>query len=109
MRSMRIAYGSAAPHASDEPAQAAARCESSAATAAATPGQSRGAAGRNSRSDGYQGVSVRSSSQRQSGAYGSITHAGRPIAPARWTMAVSTQITRSSPSMMAAVSSKPSS
>src|SRR6516162_5843322 len=38
---------------------------------------------RNRRTLGYHGLSLRSSSQRQSGAKGSMIHTGLPIAPAR--------------------------
>jgi hypothetical protein len=43
----------------------------------------------NSLALGYQGLSSRSSNQRQSGTYCRRTHTGRPSAPARWTGAVS--------------------
>jgi hypothetical protein len=46
---------------------------------------------------GYQGVSSRPRSQRQSGANGRSVHTGLPRAPARWAAAVSTVITRSRP------------
>ena len=53
---------------------------------------------------GYQGLSSRSSIQRQSGANGSSNHVGLPSAPARWTTDVSTAITRSRWAINAAVS-----
>ena len=59
---------------------------------------------RNSRIVGYQGLSLRSSSQRQSGAKGSATQTGTPSAPARWATAVSQVITRSRFIITAAVS-----
>ena len=55
---------------------------------------------------GYQGLSSRSSSQRQSGANGRATQTGTPSAPARWAMAVSEVMTRSRFFMTAAVSMK---
>src|SRR5215831_19366937 len=61
---------------------------------------------RNSLAVGYQGVSLRSSNHRQSGMKGNSTHTGRPNAPARLTMDVSIEITRSKDIIMAAVSSK---
>jgi len=51
--------------------------------------------GRNSRIVGYQGLSDRSSNQRQSGEKGSSTQTGFPKAPARWATDVSTEITKS--------------
>ena len=51
--------------------------------AASTPSQSPGRSCRNNRAVGYQGVSSRSNSQRQSGANGSMTQHGFPRAPAR--------------------------
>src|SRR2546423_400346 len=53
---------------------------------------------------GYQGVSVRFSIQRQSGAKERRVHTGRARAPAKWAMEVSTEITRSREPMNAAVS-----
>ena len=50
---------------------------------AITPGQSPGFGWRNSRMRGYQGLWSPVSVHRQSGEKGSITHASRPIAPAR--------------------------
>ena len=44
---------------------------------------------------GYQGLSSRASSHRQSGATGRATHTGTPSAPARWATAVSAVMTRS--------------
>jgi hypothetical protein len=61
---------------------------------------------RNSRIVGYQGLSFRSGSQRQSATNGSSTQTGLPIAPARWATAVSTAITRSRLAINAAVSVK---
>ena len=66
--------------------------------------QARGAAWRNRRTVGYHGVSCRPVSHRQSGANGSMTHAGRPSAPARWPTEVSTHTSRSRWARMAAVS-----
>ena len=68
----------------------AAHAPSASAAAAMASGRRLGPGERNRRSVGYQGVSVRSSSHRQSGAWGSITQAGRPMTPARCTTAVST-------------------
>ena len=59
---------------------------------------------RNSRIVGYQGLSSRSSSQRQSGEKGNATHTGAASAPARCATAVSDVITRSRFSITAAVS-----
>src|SRR5258706_5189370 len=56
--------------------------------------------------DGYQGVSWRSSIQRQSGAKGSIVQTGLPKAPARCATEVSTEISKSRLRRIAAVSSK---
>ena len=58
---------------------------------------------------GYQGVSSRSRSQRQSEANGSATQTGTPRAPARWASAVSGVIRRSRLLIAAAVSAKSSS
>ena len=69
-----------------------------------TPGQSPGLLCRKSRMVGYQGLSLRWSSQRQSGTSGSATHTGTPIAPAKWAIAVSEVITKSRFFMTAAVS-----
>src|SRR5579875_3061621 len=55
---------------------------------------------------GYQGVSVRCKSQRQSGAKGSISQTGLPMAPARWPSDVSTEITKSTDCKIAMVSPK---
>src|SRR5258707_5915896 len=44
---------------------------------------------------GYQGVSSRSSSQRQSGTMGNASHTGTARAPARWAVTVSHVITKS--------------
>jgi hypothetical protein len=49
----------------------------------------------NSLAVGYQGVSARSSNHRQSDMKGNSTHNGLPNAPARLTMDVSLEITRS--------------
>src|SRR5258706_15982851 len=49
-----------------------------------TARQSPGVGWRNSRIVGYQGESVRSRSQRQSGTCSRASHTGRPIDPARW-------------------------
>jgi len=59
---------------------------------------------RKSRAAGYQGLSSRSSIQRQSGTRLSATQTGRPRAPARWAIDVSQVMTRSRLCMMAAVS-----
>src|SRR5208283_421667 len=61
---------------------------------------------RNRRIVGYQGVSDRSSSQRQSGMNGSKVQTGLPSAPARWATDVSTEIIRSRFSIKAPVSEK---
>ena len=76
----------------------------SALTRPTTLDQSRGRACRNSRSVGYQGLSARPSCQRQSGANGSRTQAGRASAPARCAILVSTVMMRSSSAISAAVS-----
>ncbi|OYW11775.1 MAG: hypothetical protein B7X34_02680, partial [Acidobacteriia bacterium 12-62-4] len=55
---------------------------------------------------GYQGLSLRPCSQRQSGAKGSRTLTGRPMAPAKWTMDVSTATTWSRRARIAIVSVK---
>ncbi len=55
----------------------------SAAMAVSTPCQSPGRGCRNKRIVGYQGLSSRSSSQRQSGVKGSAVQTGTPRAPAR--------------------------
>ena len=77
-----------------------------AATAAATGSQLRSADCRKRRAEGYQGLSARPRSQRQSGAWGSMTQTGLPIAPARWAIEVSTVTTSSKHSMTAIVSPK---
>jgi YD repeat-containing protein len=59
---------------------------------------------RNKRIVGYQGVSARSRSQRQSAIWASATQTGTLNAPARWAVAVSAVITRSKPCITAAVS-----
>ena len=61
---------------------------------------------RNNRIVGYQGLSSRSTSQRQSAANGSATQIGTPSAPARCASDESDVITRSSVFMTAAVSMK---
>src|SRR4029077_18844801 len=63
---------------------------------------------RNRRRVGYQGLSLRSSSHRQSGTYRNATHVGRPSAPAKCATEVSDVMIRSSASMTAAVSMKAS-
>ena len=55
---------------------------------------------------GYHGLSVRPTSQRQSGTAGSSSQVGRPSAPARWATLVSTVTTRSQFASRAAVSEK---
>jgi hypothetical protein len=64
---------------------------------------------RNNRALGYQGLSSRSSSQRQSGACVNKIQTGLPNAPARCATLVSTDMTRSSCDISAAVSEKSSS
>ena len=53
---------------------------------------------------GYQGLSMRPVSQRQSGTAWSTTQTRTPSAPARCASAVSAVMTRSSPFSIAAVS-----
>ena len=55
---------------------------------------------------GYQGLSERPSSHRQSGASGRATQTATPNAPAKWAVAVSEVITRSRLAITAAVSKK---
>ena len=76
------------------------------ATASAGPDQPPFRVWRNRRAVGYQGLSSRPLSQRQSLFQGSSTQTGRPSAPARWATAVSTATIRSSASTAAAVSAK---
>ena len=64
--------------------------------------QSPGAACRNRRVFGYQGVSPRSRNQRQSGTYFNAIQLGIPSAPARCAKAVSQLINRSQFSKIAA-------
>ena len=71
-----------------------------------TPGHSPCRCWRKSRMVGYQGLSSRSRSQRQSGAKGSITQTGLASAPARCATAVSAVITRSRLAISAAVSAR---
>src|SRR6266567_318767 len=71
-------------------------------TSATTLSQSPMAGCRNSRADGYQGLSARSMSQRQSAENCSIIQVGRPSAAARCATEVSTVITRSSSDRIAA-------
>src|SRR5262245_58061056 len=85
---------------------AAAFSNSAAAIARNTDSQSPKAVCRNNRSVGYQGLSRRAVSQRQSGESRTATHAGTPRAPARWATALSDAMTRSSVFMIAAVSRK---
>src|SRR6266550_4766885 len=59
---------------------------------------------RNSRIVGYHGLSLRSSSQRQSAAACSMSQTGTPSAPARCATIVSTVMTRSRAAIVAAVS-----
>ena len=61
---------------------------------------------RSSLAVGYQGLSSRPASQRQSAEKGSQIQTGLPMAPARWATEVSTEITRSNCAMAAAVSAK---
>ena len=61
---------------------------------------------RNRRRLGYQGVSSRFSSHRQSGEIERASHVGTCIAPARWTTLVQDVTTKSKLCMMAAVSMK---
>ena len=77
---------------------------SSAMTRATTGSQAPGHFRRKSRIVGYQGLSARSSIQRQSAAASSNVHTGTPSAPARWATIVSTEITRSSARMRRAAS-----
>src|SRR3954462_1109482 len=77
---------------------------SACAIAANTGAQSPSRLWRNSRIDGYQGLSARSSIQRQSGTCRSATQVGRPSAPARCAMEVSDVTIRSSAIITAAVS-----
>jgi hypothetical protein len=75
---------------------------------ATTPSQSSIAGCLNSRAVGYQGLSSRPSSHRQSATYCRRTHTGLPMAPAGCTTDVSDEMTRSSKDMIAAVSPKSS-
>src|SRR5580692_4506169 len=75
-------------------------------TCAMTPPHDRVLSCRNSRALGYQGESPRSKNHRQSELYGNKIHTGFPIAPARWATLVSTEITKSKRSTIAAVSEK---
>ena len=68
-----------------------------------TVAQSRRRGWRKRRAVGYQGLSVRWSNHRQSGAKGSRIQTGLPKAPARWAIAVSTVMTRSNWLMRVAV------
>src|SRR5262249_21110058 len=72
----------------------------------ATRSQSPRAGWRKSRAVGYHGLSSRPSSQRQSGTNGTMIQTNLPSAPARWAVAVSAEITRSSADIAAAVSAK---
>ena len=90
------------------PPPAATSSASAAAISAKTPAQSPAAFWRNSRMVGYQGESVRSISQRQSGWSRSATQTGRPSAPARCAGAESDTIIRSRLAITAAISRKPS-
>ena len=73
---------------------------------AKTPSQAPWRCWRNNRIDGYQGEVSRPRIQRQSGANGTATQTGLPIAPAKCASAVSTVITKSSCAITAAVSEK---
>ena len=55
---------------------------------------------------GYQGLSSRSVSQRQSAVCAASSHSGLPMLPARWATLVHTDTTRSKWAHRAAVSSK---
>src|SRR5437763_886115 len=88
------------------PPQAPIMERSSPVTRSITPVQLPNCCCRNSRALGYQGLSVRSNSQRQSALYGNRIQTGLPIAPARWAMLVSTEMTRSKFSITAAVLQK---
>ena len=79
-------------------------CRSSAATSPKTLAQSPTRSCLNSRARPYQGVSVRSSIHRYSGAAERQIHTGRPKAPARCATEQFTAITRSSSMSVAAVS-----
>src|SRR5277367_746713 len=59
------------------------RSASAAVTSAMTVSHAPGVCCLNRRADGYQGLSVRLSIQRQSDAFGSMIQTGLPIAPAR--------------------------
>src|SRR5438105_10126406 len=79
---------------------------SSAATSWITLVQSPSFGCRNSRALGYQGLSSRRSSQRQSAASDKTNHVGLFNAPARWPTDVHTEITRSMQETRAAVTEK---
>ena len=64
------------------------------------------AGARNNRIVGYHGLSDRSNIQRKSGSLGISVQIGRPSAPARWAMLVSTEIVRSRFESTADVSAK---
>ena len=70
-------------------------CRNVSATTAATSAQVWPMSRRNRRADGYQGVSDRASSHRQSGARGSRMQTGLFMAPTRCATDVSTVISRS--------------
>ena len=82
------------------------RRASSAAIWAKTGDQSPQRDWRNSRIDGYQGLSDRAWSHLASAASESASQTGTPSAPARWPSAVSGVTTRSSDCIAAAVSRK---
>src|SRR5580704_367270 len=70
------------------------------------PDQSPDGPDRQSRIDGYQGVASPSCIHRQSQQNGSSVQTGRPSAPARCTVELSTEITRSSAAILAQKSSR---
>ena len=74
-----------------------------------TPAQPPASVYRKRRRVGYQGLSSRSSIQRQSATAGSTTQTGTPMAPAQWATAVSAVTIRSRLIIAAAVSAKVSS
>src|SRR3546814_245673 len=84
----------------------AASSASAARTRASTPSQSPKVVCRNSLALGYQGLSSRSTSQRQSALRDSTTQTGRPSAPARCATEVQVVTTRSSRRIATAVSRK---
>ena len=88
------------------PGGAASRCCSASAMPWKTSSHQPGLVWRSSRMVGYQGLSSRSSSHRQSGEKGKAIQTGIPSAPARCAIDVSTLMTRSRLFITAAVSRK---